>query len=198
MTWKGKASHQLLIIKLYAKAEYCTISINSANTWPSHVFEKSQKIGKIEKKLFSGSEKNGCDAWRLNWSKWYSIQADPGTTDGTWGSFASPPCPHLVSTTTTILHDDGPHHWPTNDNHHLHGHDMAMIMTSVLPGPALAWPEAALACWNPGPSQSRQSWLGFGLARPKPRLLAQTVVSWIFFIDVNKLVHNKIYYTESQ
>ena len=45
---------------------YCTISINSANMWLFHIFEKSQKIGKIEEKLFLGSEKNGWDRGRLN------------------------------------------------------------------------------------------------------------------------------------
>jgi hypothetical protein len=42
--------------------------------------------------------------------------------------------------------------------------------------PALAWPEAALACSRLGPSQSRHSRLGLGLARPRPRLLACGVV----------------------
>ena len=61
---------------------YCTIWINSANTWPSHVFEKYQKIGKIEKKLFPGPEKNGCDAWWLNWLKWYSTSIYKGYNTG--------------------------------------------------------------------------------------------------------------------
>jgi len=51
---------------------YCTLLIDSSNMWLFHVFEKSQKIGKIEKKLFPRSEKNGCDVWWPNQLKWYS------------------------------------------------------------------------------------------------------------------------------
>ena len=44
---------------------------------------------------------------------------------------------------------------------------------------ALAWPEVALAFSNPRPSQSRQTRLGPGLARPRPQLLY--VKQTIFF-----------------
>ena len=80
---------------------YCTISIDSANMWLFHVFKKSQKIGKIEKKLFPRSEQNGCDAWRPNQSKWYSrsSQSDPGVTRANhynrWTI-----CPNFTSTVT--------------------------------------------------------------------------------------------------
>ena len=40
-----------------------------------------------------------------------------------------------------------------------------------LKAPALAWPEAASAFSNPRPGQSRETWLGSGLAWPRPRLL---------------------------
>ena len=52
-----------------------------------------------------------------------------------------------------------------------------LIKTSVvlaqlgLKAAALAWPEVASAFSNPRPGQSRQTWLSFGLAWPKPRLL---------------------------
>ena len=39
--------------------QYCTISIDSANTQLFHMFEKSQKLGKIEKTLFPRPEKMG-------------------------------------------------------------------------------------------------------------------------------------------
>jgi hypothetical protein len=41
---------------------------------------------------------------------------------------------------------------------------------------ALAWPETALAFSRCGPSQSRHTRLGLGLARPRPRLLAGIVI----------------------
>jgi hypothetical protein len=39
----------------------------------------------------------------------------------------------------------------------------------------LAQPEAALAFSKSGPSQSRHTWLGPGLAWPKPRLYAKKI-----------------------
>jgi hypothetical protein len=44
-----------------------------------------------------------------------------------------------------------------------------------LKAPALAWPEAALACSNPRPGQSCQPGLGPGLAWPRPRLFCVKV-----------------------
>jgi hypothetical protein len=52
---------------------------------------------------------------------------------------------------------------------------------------ALAWPEPALAFSRAGPSQSRHSRLGPGLAWPKPRLLAHILVKFIY----NAIRHGK-------
>ena len=49
-----------------------TILINLAVTWLFYIFDKSQKIGEIEKKLNPGSKKIGCDLWPTNWFNCYS------------------------------------------------------------------------------------------------------------------------------
>lgn len=39
---------------MWGSVKHCTITINLANTWPSHIFEKSQKIEKNWEKIISG------------------------------------------------------------------------------------------------------------------------------------------------
>ena len=46
---------------------------------------------------------------------------------------------------------------------------------------ALAWLEVASAFSNPRPGQSCQTWLGSGLAWPRPRLLYVNFVTIFFF-----------------
>jgi hypothetical protein len=76
--WNPKAVAQLLISSLpggkigsdqeiwFLVSTYSPIGgvlLYHFNQFGQHVtFPQSQKIGKIEKKLFPGSEKNGCDA----------------------------------------------------------------------------------------------------------------------------------------
>jgi hypothetical protein len=59
-----------------------------------------------------------------------------------------------------------------------------------LKAPALAWPEAALAFSNPRPGQSRETWLGSGLARPRPQLLY--VKCKFFYYVMEAILHSNL------
>ena len=70
--------------------------------------------------------------------------------------------------------------------------DSAVLARLGLKAPALAWPEVALASSNTRLGQSHQTWLGLGLAWPRPRLfgicISTNKFNNFFF---HKLLHSK-------
>ena len=60
-----------------------------------------------------------------------------------------------------------------------------------LKAPALAWPEVALASSNARPGQSHLTWLGLGLAWPRPRLFGICISTNKFNSFFHKLLHSK-------